>query len=296
MTAPEMIDGRARRASSTSSSRRAATSSRCFPTPPRCALALARIPSADPHGHRPVAADAGRPRARRCCCCRPRRATRTPAGSPRPRPSGGSSSAPRSPGRGSVPRDRSGRCSASWPRGCAPSSPTGSASPGPPRSARRSAEVVDLYRGIEDLREEGDSFQYGGPLLCDGWRFPPPTAGRTSPRRRSRSRSPTTAAWRCRPGGASSSTRWSSRPSDPLTGAGRDAVLISAADAERLGIADGGAVIVRSDFGELRGTALVAPIAAGNVQVHWPEANVLIQRDRLSPEARDPRLQRPGHR
>ncbi len=83
---------------------------------------------------------------------------------------------------------------------------------------------------------------------------------------------------------------------DPLTGAGREAVLISAADAERLGIADGGAVMVRSDFGELAGTALVVPIAAGNVQVHWPEANVLIERDRLLARGADPRLQRPGQR
>ena len=72
---------------------------------------------------------------------------------------------------------------------------------------------------------------------------------------------------------------------DTITGAARDAVLISAHDASRLGIADGDAVVVRSDHGELRGRALVAPIAPGNLQVHWPEGNHLIGDRRRSPQA-----------
>ena len=35
----------------------------------------------------------------------------------------------------------------------------------------------------------------------------------------------------------------------------------------------------------LRGTAVVSPIAPGNVQVHWPEGNVLISERRRSAEA-----------
>jgi anaerobic selenocysteine-containing dehydrogenase len=72
---------------------------------------------------------------------------------------------------------------------------------------------------------------------------------------------------------------------DSLTGAARDAVLISAEDAQRLGIVDGSEVVVESDTGRLRGLALIAPIAPGNVQVHWPEGNVLIASGVRSPEA-----------
>ena len=67
---------------------------------------------------------------------------------------------------------------------------------------------------------------------------------------------------------------------DALTGALRESVLLSATDAARLGLADGAEIVVRSDHGELRGRALIAPIAAGNVQVHWPEGNVLIGAER----------------
>jgi hypothetical protein len=46
--------------------------------------------------------------------------------------------------------------------------------------------------------------------------------------------------------------------------------------------------VVRSEHGSLRGRARLAPIAPGNLQVHWPEGNVLLSRERLSPEARMP--------
>ena len=63
---------------------------------------------------------------------------------------------------------------------------------------------------------------------------------------------------------------------DAITGAARDSVLISAADAARLGLSEGAPVILRNDHGELRCSVFTAPIAPGNVQVHWPEGNVLI--------------------
>jgi anaerobic selenocysteine-containing dehydrogenase len=72
---------------------------------------------------------------------------------------------------------------------------------------------------------------------------------------------------------------------DALTGAGREAVLISALDAERLGLAAGQQVLVRSATGELRCRIHLAPIAPGNVQVHWPEGNVLVAGGVRSPEA-----------
>ena len=72
---------------------------------------------------------------------------------------------------------------------------------------------------------------------------------------------------------------------DTLTGAAREAVLINEHDAERLGVSDGDEVLLRSEVGELRGRAHLAPIAPGNLQVHWPEGNVLVASGHLSPEA-----------
>ncbi|OLC12483.1 MAG: hypothetical protein AUH44_00480 [Chloroflexi bacterium 13_1_40CM_68_15] len=68
---------------------------------------------------------------------------------------------------------------------------------------------------------------------------------------------------------------WQGR--DPLTGAARDALFISAGDARDLGVGEGDPVVVRSEIGtELRARAHVARIRAGNVQMFWPEANALI--------------------
>ena len=74
------------------------------------------------------------------------------------------------------------------------------------------------------------------------------------------------------------------RTIDPLTGARREDVLMNASDAERLGLVEGDSVRLISSIGSLKGRCRVAPISAGNVQVHWPEGNVLIERGVSDPE------------
>jgi anaerobic selenocysteine-containing dehydrogenase len=74
------------------------------------------------------------------------------------------------------------------------------------------------------------------------------------------------------------------REKDPLTGARRSDVLISADDASALGVGDGEEVLLRSEVGEFRGHAKVAPMRPGNVQVHWPESQQLIRRGVRDPE------------
>ncbi|MND04380.1 hypothetical protein D3C83_246200 [compost metagenome] len=37
--------------------------------------------------------------------------------------------------------------------------------------------------------------------------------------------------------------------------------------------------MLRNATGELQGRVFIAPIARGNLQVHWPEGNVIIERD-----------------
>jgi anaerobic selenocysteine-containing dehydrogenase len=56
-------------------------------------------------------------------------------------------------------------------------------------------------------------------------------------------------------------------------------------DAQRLGLRDHDAVVLRSETGEYCGRIQVAPVKPGTLQVHWPEGNVLIDRRRRSREA-----------
>jgi anaerobic selenocysteine-containing dehydrogenase len=56
-------------------------------------------------------------------------------------------------------------------------------------------------------------------------------------------------------------------------------------DAKDLGLSDGDPVTLRSDVGTYEGRVLCAPMQPGNVQVHWPEGSVLIDRHTRSPEA-----------
>src|SRR6185436_1853026 len=66
------------------------------------------------------------------------------------------------------------------------------------------------------------------------------------------------------------------REVDPLTGARRDDVLISAEDLARLGLGDGARVRLTSGCGTFTGTLKAAPMKPGNLEVHWPEGMPLL--------------------
>jgi anaerobic selenocysteine-containing dehydrogenase len=64
---------------------------------------------------------------------------------------------------------------------------------------------------------------------------------------------------------------------DPLTGAPRDAVFMSDEDADRMGLVTGDRVRLKNVTGHYDGSVFIAPIASGNLQIHWPEGNVLLR-------------------
>ena len=68
---------------------------------------------------------------------------------------------------------------------------------------------------------------------------------------------------------------------DPINGADRDSVLMSSDDAGELGLANGDRVLLKNNLGQFDGRVLIAPIATGNLQIHWPEGNVIIRRGRV---------------
>ena len=156
---------------------------------------------------------------------------------------------------------------------------------GTPEIRHEIAEMIPLYAGIERLEKFGDQFQYGGSRLCDGWRFPTPDG-------RARFSEVELPKVRVPDGRFVVTTRRGKQfntmiheAKDSLTGAVRDTVLLSRSDAERLDIREGDALLLRSDRGELRGRATIAPVMPGTLQVHWPEGQVLLDRTRRSRQA-----------
>ena len=145
------------------------------------------------------------------------------------------------------------------------------------------SRAVPFYDGIQHLRNAGDALQWGGARLCEGQVFPtangkarfvavhppevdlPDGAFLLSTRRGKQFNSMVQAR------------------RDPLNGAMREDVLMHADDVRALGLTDGDAILLRSAAGEYRGRARVAPIKERNVQVHWPEGNVLLKRGQTDP-------------
>ena len=147
------------------------------------------------------------------------------------------------------------------------------------------ARVIPSYRGIEKLRKAGDQVQWGGERLCDGWVFPTPDGKAHFDPVNPPDLSIPDGRFRLstRRGKQFNSMVFKKR--DPLTGAMRDALFISAQDASVLGLGEGDRVLVRSDDGEVGAAIRISAIKPRNVQMFFPEANPLIRPGRRDPVA-----------
>ncbi len=179
------------------------------------------------------------------------------------------------------------------------------------------ARVVPFYDGVQRLKHTGDAIQYGGPHLCAGWKFPTPdgkahfravplpnysdTGSRQRPtpdpsqegkeqpdaRRQFPSRegsgvgSPATFIVSTRRGKQFNSLVYAEI--DPLNGAPRDAVLMNPDDAARLHLVNRDRVALVNQTGRFEGSVFFAPMASGNLQIHWPEGNLIIRRGVIDP-------------
>jgi molybdopterin-dependent oxidoreductase alpha subunit len=153
---------------------------------------------------------------------------------------------------------------------------------------REIARAVPLYAGIERLERKGDQIQWGGPHLFADGRFATPDG---------KAHFSTVSSGHAHPGGTTFvvSTRRGKqfnsmvqRDVDPLTGAGRDAILISRDDLARLHLEDGSLATLRSPRGTFTGRLQAAPMRPGNLEVHWPEGNVLLAGDLVDPDSMEP--------
>jgi molybdopterin-dependent oxidoreductase alpha subunit len=146
------------------------------------------------------------------------------------------------------------------------------------------AQVVPQYAGIQHLQQAGDQFQYGGSHLCFGWNFPTADGkahfGVLLPRQRELPEGYFLLATRR----GKQFNSMVQEHKDAITGAMREAVLMNAADAAQLGLKDSDRVLLKNDLGELFCQVYIAPIQSGNLQVHWPEGNVLLDKSKRSLE------------
>lgn len=147
------------------------------------------------------------------------------------------------------------------------------------------AKVVPFYEGIQDLKKAGDQFQYGGAHLCAGWKFPTPDgkAHFTAFSLPLMAELPV-GMFRVTTRRGKQFNSMVQEKKDAITGAYREAIYMCAKDADKLGLKEGDAVILKNEFGEYCGKVYMAEVLPGNLQVHWPEGNVLLDRYKRSPQ------------
>ncbi len=162
--------------------------------------------------------------------------------------------------------------------------------PSAPEIRAEIARAVPLYEGIQRLATKGDQVQWGGPTLYADGRFATPDgkAHFVPVRVPDRGGEATAGRFLVSTRRGKQFNSMVQRAVDPLTGAARDAVLISPGDLTRLGLHDGATVRLQSPHGGFTGRLMAAAIADGNLEVHWPEGNVLLSAAALDPESREP--------
>jgi anaerobic selenocysteine-containing dehydrogenase len=135
--------------------------------------------------------------------------------------------------------------------------------------------VVPFYEGIQNLKATGDAIQYGGPHLCADWKFP--TAdGKAhfravplpSPPKSENGKSSLPFVVSTRRGKQFNSLVYAEV--DPINNAPRNAVLMSPEDASGLHLVQNDHIALTNATGRYEGRVFLAPIARGNLQIHWP--------------------------
>jgi molybdopterin-dependent oxidoreductase alpha subunit len=146
------------------------------------------------------------------------------------------------------------------------------------------AKVVPQYAGIQHLKEAGDQFQYGGSHLAFGWNFPTPEGkAKFSVLSAQKTALPEGYFLVTTRRGKQFNSMVQERQ-DKITGAVREAVLMSALDAEKMGLKEGEEILLKNELGEYKGRVYLAPVKPKNLQIHWPEGNILLDKGKISLE------------
>lgn len=161
------------------------------------------------------------------------------------------------------------------------------------------ARAIPLYAGIERLARKGDQFQWGGRTLFADGHFatadgkahfadidavrPPHAAVVAFDTERDGAR-----RFRVSTRRGKQFNSMVHREVDPLNGARRDDILISAEDLAQLRLSDGDRVTLRASAGSFTGRLRAAPIVPGNLEVHWPEGNVLLSASAIDYASMEP--------
>lgn len=156
------------------------------------------------------------------------------------------------------------------------------------------AKAAPNYDGIQHLKKKGDVFQWGGAWLCEGGVCPTPDGkGNLIPVEIPELRKPAGHFYvTTRRGKQFNSMIYGE--TDPFNDADRYDVLINENDAKELDISNGEAIVVYNKLGSFTGHAKFAPIKTGNIGLHWPEGNVLIEKGVYETFAGIPEYQAPA--
>ncbi len=147
------------------------------------------------------------------------------------------------------------------------------------------AKAAPNYDGIQHLSKQGDVFQWGGAWLCEGGVCPTEDGkGRLLPIELPELRKPEGRFYATTRRGKQFNSMVYGE-TDPFNGADRYDVLMNRRDAVNLELREGDAIVAYNRCGVFHGRIKPADIAPGNIELYWPEGNVLMPKSVYEPYA-----------
>lgn len=141
------------------------------------------------------------------------------------------------------------------------------------------------YDGIQHLHRKGDVFQWGGAWLCEDGICPTDNGkGKLiAVDLPNRHKADGDFFVTTRRGKQFNSMVYSD--TDPFNNAGRYDLLLHPDDARKLGFAEGEQVVAENEHGVFYGYVRTAPLKKGNIELYWPEGNVIMPQGVYEPHA-----------
>jgi molybdopterin-dependent oxidoreductase alpha subunit len=153
------------------------------------------------------------------------------------------------------------------------------------------ARAIPVYEGIQNLKKQGDKFQYGGSMLCAGWKFSTVDGKARFKAVALPQLAVPAGAFRVVTRRGKQFNSMVQEDTDPNNAAQRDAVLINPEDAKGLGLGPDDPVALKNGFGIYHGRVMLAQVRVGTLEIYWPEGNVIVD-----PKARPPLAKIPAYK
>ncbi len=153
------------------------------------------------------------------------------------------------------------------------------------------AKIIPIYDGIQNLKQKGDEFQWGGKILGEDGIFPTSDSKAHFSSLKVLNRYLSKNSFNLITRRAKQFNSMIFGDADPFMDTKRSDIILSKKDMLALELKSGDLIELESNIGKYIGKVREGEIKARTVLMYWPEANVLLDNRQIEPKSKIPAFQ-----